>query len=105
MSKYSFCILSITLLGDAEPGADVPRRHPRARGGAPQEPGPAHVLHRTGGKTRAQPEGGGRGARHSVKVKENKHRLEETSFGLFHENVVQSVAPGGSSAKNTQEGM
>ena len=31
-------------------------------------------------------------------VNENKHRLEETSFGLFHDNVVQSVAPGGSSA-------
>ena len=57
--------------GDAEPGADVPRRHPRARGGAPQEPGPAHVLHRQGRQTRAQAEGGGRedvsrGARHSL---------------------------------------
>ena len=31
-------------------------------------------------------------------VNENKHRLEETSFVLFHDNVVQSAASGGSSA-------
>ena len=46
--------------GDAQPSEDGEGRYPGAGGGAAEEACPAHVLHRAGGQTRPQAEGGGR---------------------------------------------